>query len=133
MYLNPKNHSVSFQKRLKMFCFHHFKLFTRCRFQNVPIRVPFSKCTVFKICRQKMCRFRVNSRPIRHIFCRFQNVPASCERSLSFRLLIVRWSISSIRNIFNVTIFEEPVVVVTSPLLLGIFEFPFFFRIQRRQ
>ena len=32
-----------------------------------------------------MCRFRVNGRPIRHIFHRFQNVPAknvlfSCER-----------------------------------------------------
>ena len=46
------------------------------------VRVPFSKSTVFKICRQKMCRFRVNGRPIRPIFHRFQNVPASCERSL---------------------------------------------------
>ena len=46
--------------------------------------VPFSKFTVFKICRQKMCRFRVNGRPIRHIFHRSQNVPASCERSLSY-------------------------------------------------
>ena len=61
-------------------------MFIRCCFQNVPIRVPFSKSTVFKICRQKMCRFRVNRRPIRHIFCRFQNVPASCERSLRLRL-----------------------------------------------
>ena len=85
--LNPKSRSVSFKKRLKMFYFHHFKVFTRCRFQNVPIRVPFSKPTVLKICRQKMCRFRVNRRPIRHIFCRFQNVPASCERSLSQRLI----------------------------------------------
>ena len=42
----------------------------------------FQKSTVFEICRQKMCRFRVNGRPIRHIFHRFQNVPASCERSL---------------------------------------------------
>ena len=41
--------------------------FTRCRFQNVPVRVPFSKPTVFKVCRQKMCRFRVNGRPIRHM------------------------------------------------------------------
>ena len=88
MNLNPKNRSVSFQKRLKMFYFqdsifyfHHFTVFTRCRFQNVPIRVPFSKSAVFKICRQKMCRFRVNRRPIRRIFHRFQNVPASCERS----------------------------------------------------
>ena len=62
--------------------FHHFGVFTRCRFQNVPVRAPFSKSTVFKICRQKICRFRVNGRPIRHIFHRFQNVPASCERSL---------------------------------------------------
>ena len=30
----------------------------------------------------KMFRFRVNGRPIRHIFHRFQNVPASRERGL---------------------------------------------------
>ena len=83
VYLNPKNRSVSFQKRLKMSYFHHFKVFTRCRFQNVPMRVSFSKSTVFKICWQKMCRFHVNRRPIRRIFHNFQNVPASCERSLS--------------------------------------------------
>ena len=29
-----------------------------------------------------MCRFRVSGRPIRRILHRFQNVPASCERSL---------------------------------------------------
>ena len=82
VYLHPKNRSVSFQKKLKMFTCRHFQVFTRCSFQNVPVRVPFSKSTVFKICRQKMCRFRVNGRPIRRIFHRFQNVPASCERSL---------------------------------------------------
>ena len=81
--INPKNRSVSFQTRLKMLYFHHFLVFTRCRFQNVPITVPFSKSTVFKICRQNMCRFRVNRRPIRRVFHRFQNVPAPCERSLS--------------------------------------------------
>ena len=85
MNLNPKNRSVSLQKRLKMFYFHHFKVFTRCRLQNVSVRVPFPKSAVFKICRQKMCRFRVNRRPIRRIFHRFQNVPASCERSLRYR------------------------------------------------
>ena len=85
MYLHPKNGPVSFQKCLKMFCFHHVQVFTRCCFQNVSVRVPFSKSTVFKICRQKMCRFRVNRRPIRRIFHRFQNVPASCERSLNFQ------------------------------------------------
>ena len=45
----------------------------RFRFQNLP----FSKSAG-----KKMCRFRVNRRPIRHIFHRFQNLPASCERSL---------------------------------------------------
>ena len=83
MYLHPKNRSFSFQKRRKMFCLHHFRVFIQCRFQNVLARVPFSKPTVFEICRQKMCRFRVNVRPIRHISHRFQNVPASYERSLS--------------------------------------------------
>ena len=82
MYIHPKNPSVSFQQRLKMFFFHHFQAFTRCRFQNVLVGVPFSKSTVFKICRQNICRFRVNGRPIRRIFHRFQNLPASCERSL---------------------------------------------------
>ena len=32
------------------------------------VRVPFSKSTVLKICVQKMCHFRVNGRPIRHLF-----------------------------------------------------------------
>ena len=83
MYLHPKNQSGSFHQLQKMFCFHHFQVFTECRLQNVPVRAPFSKSTVFEICRQKMCRFRLNGRPIRHIFHRFQNVPASCERSLN--------------------------------------------------
>ena len=60
MYLHPKNRSVSFQKRLKMFCFHYFQVFTRCRFQNVPVGVPLSKSTVFKSAGK--------------------NVPFSCER-----------------------------------------------------
>ena len=85
MYLHLKNRSVAFQES-KIFCFHHLQVFTDYRFQNVLIRVPFSKSTVFKMCRQKMCRFRVNGRPIRHIFHRFQNVPASCEHSLNLML-----------------------------------------------
>ena len=84
MYLHPKNRSVSFQKRPKMFCSHHFQVFTRCCFQNVSVRVPFSKSTVFNNCRQKMCRFRLNGSPIRHNCHRFQNVLASCGHSLSF-------------------------------------------------
>ena len=83
MCLHPKNRPVSIQKRRKMFCFHHCRVFTRCCFKFMPVRAPFSKSTVFEICRQKMCRFRVNRRPIRRIFHRFQNVPASCERSLN--------------------------------------------------
>ena len=69
-----------------MFSFHYFRVFTRFRSQNVPVRVPFSKSTVFKISRQKMRRFRVNGGLIRHIFHRFQNAPVSCERSLSYAL-----------------------------------------------
>ena len=75
------NQSCSKRPR-KMFCFHHFRVSTRCCFQNVPVRVPFSRSTVFKIGMQKVCRFRVNWRPIRHIFECFQNLPASCKRSL---------------------------------------------------
>ena len=53
-------------------------------FPNVLVIVPFSKSTVFKICRQNMCHFRVNGKPIRHIFHPFQNVPASCGHCLNF-------------------------------------------------
>ena len=56
-YLQPKFQSVLFQKRRKLFYFQNFEVFTRSRFQNVPVRVQFSKSTVFKMCRQKMCRF----------------------------------------------------------------------------
>ena len=80
MYLHTKNRSVTFQKSRKMFCFYHFRVFTRCCFQNVIYR--------FQNLLKKMCRFRVNERPIRHIFHRFQNVPASCERCLTPMRLI---------------------------------------------
>ena len=56
---------------------------TRYHFRILPVRVSFSKSTVNKICRQKMSRLHVNGRPICHIFHRFQNVPTSCERSLT--------------------------------------------------
>ena len=48
VYLHRKNRSVWLQKHLKMFLFHHIQVFTRWRFQNLPIRVPFSKSTVSK-------------------------------------------------------------------------------------
>ena len=60
-HLHPKCQSVLFQKRRKMFYFHHFQVFTRCRFQNVPVRVQF-----FKI-------YRFQNVPAK-------NVPFSCER-----------------------------------------------------
>ena len=56
-YLHPKSRSVSFQKCLKMFCFHHIQVFTRCCFQNV---------FVFKI-------YRFQNLP-------GKNVPFSCEQ-----------------------------------------------------
>ena len=84
-----------FPKTSKIVLFQNFQVFTRCRFQNVPIRVPFSKSTVFKICRQKISRFCVNRRPIRRIFHRFQNVPASCERSLSVSSIILPYCTSN--------------------------------------
>ena len=79
MSIHFKNRSVPFQSIKKMFFFHHFLVLTRCCFQNVLVKVPFSKSSVFKICPQKMCHFRVNGRPICYIFHHFQNVPASCE------------------------------------------------------
>ena len=79
-YLHPKNRPVSIQKRRKMFRLHHCRVLTRCCFKFRPARVPFSKSTVFEICRQKcavfvwteglsvtlctvfkMCRHRVNA------------------------------------------------------------------------
>ena len=87
-YLRRKNRPVSIQKRQKM-------LWLRICFKFIPVRVPFSKSTVFEICRQKMCRFRVNRRPIRHIFHRFQNLPASCGRSLRFFFRIAKRSIEA--------------------------------------
>ena len=50
-------------------------------FSNVLVRVTLSKSAGKKT----VCRFRVNGRrSIRHIFHCFQNVLASCERSVSF-------------------------------------------------
>ena len=65
-----------------MLYFDRFRGFTRCRFQNLPVRVPFSKPTFFKICWKSKCPFRINGRPIRKIFHRFDNVPALCECSI---------------------------------------------------
>ena len=71
-YLRPKCRSVWFQKRRKLFHFHHFQVFTQCRFQNVPVRVQFSKSTVFKMCRQKILG------PKTHPYGRHVPVPSTC-------------------------------------------------------
>ena len=101
IYLHPKNRSISFQKHRQIFCFYRFRVFTRCRFQNVPVRVPISKSIVFKICQQTMCCFRVNRKPIRHIIHRFQNVPASCERSLRFAYAALKLAIYFLQLTFS--------------------------------
>ena len=83
-YLHLMCQSFLLQKRQKLFYFQNFQAFSifkifkcLCRFQNVTVRVQFSKSSIFKMCRQKMCHFLVNERPVRYIFHRFQNVPAS--------------------------------------------------------
>ena len=66
--------------------FHRFRVFTRCRFQHVPVRLPFSISTVFKICRQKNVLLLCEREPY---LSHFQNVSASYERSLFIILVII--------------------------------------------
>ena len=58
VFLHPKISIV--REAAKMFCFRHFQVFTPCRFQNVPARVPFSNLPFSK--------------------SGGKNVPFSCER-----------------------------------------------------
>ena len=82
MYLHLIDQSL-FESVKKVLFSLHLSVHTKS-LSNVPVRAPFSKSTVSKIYRQKMCRFRVNGWNIRQIFRCFQNEPASsCERSLS--------------------------------------------------
>ena len=64
----PYRHGL-FTRRQEGFCF---------RF--IPTSVPFSFHTVLK---RFSCRHRMNERPFRNDFVRFQIIPASCERGLS--------------------------------------------------
>ena len=73
LYLHPKNRSILTNVLFLSFSSVSEMCRLEFRFQNL---------LFLKFCRQKICRFRVNGRPIRHIFHRFQNVAASCERSL---------------------------------------------------
>ena len=72
---------VSFERR-KMFCRHHFRVFTQCQFQNVRFRVPFSKSTVFKISwekRRSSCEREIYSSH----FLPISNMRSSCENFVS--------------------------------------------------
>ena len=101
IYLHPKNRSVSFQERRRMFCFHHFQVFTECRFQNEPVRVLFSKSTVFEIFRQIKCRFRVNGRPSVTFFTVFK----MCRHRVGAVLDLIWYFAGAFHNILtNVTI-----------------------------
>ena len=84
--MHIKDRSISILKVAKdgqkIFRFHHFRVFTRCRFQIVPVGVLFQNLP-FSRSAGKVCSLRVNGRPIRHIFHRFQNVPEFCECSLT--------------------------------------------------
>ena len=57
IYLPLKNRSVSFRKHQRMFHSHNFRVFTRRRLQNVPVRALFSKPTAFRNCQQKCAVF----------------------------------------------------------------------------
>ena len=70
-------------KASKHVLFSSLRVFTRCRFQSVPVRIPFSKSIAFQNLPAKNLPFSCEHTPIRHIFHRFQDVPGSCERSLS--------------------------------------------------
>ena len=50
-------------------------------FQNVLVKVPFSNFIVFKICRKNL-PFLCEQEAYPSHFHRFQNVPASCERTM---------------------------------------------------
>ena len=86
MYLHHKKSVSLVPEALKNVPFSRLSGARTMPFQNVSVTISHSKSTVFKICRQKMCRFHVNGRPIRHIFHRFQNMSASCERSLRLKM-----------------------------------------------
>ena len=79
MYLHPKNRSISFQKRRKMLCSHHFRVFTWWAKNG-----PFS-------CEREAYPSHSH---------RFQNMPASCERSFNFLKKVndLTWFVSNIPN-----------------------------------
>ena len=72
-------HSKSVEKCSVFIIFEcsHDAVFKVCRLENRLQNASFIKSA------SKKCNFHVNKRPIRHIFHCFQNVPASCLRSLS--------------------------------------------------
>ena len=75
--LHPKNWSVSFQKRQRMFSFHYFRVFIRC----VLVRVPFSEIYGFQNLPENVSLSCDREAYPSH-YHRFQKMPTSCERSL---------------------------------------------------
>ena len=97
VYVHPKNRSVSFQKRLKMFCFHNFQVFTRCRFHMCRLEfrfqnLPFSKSAAKKV------PFSCEQEAYPSNFHRFHNVSASCERSLRYAVILKIFKIQKLSN-----------------------------------
>ena len=74
LYLHPKISLI--RKPSKMVCFHDLRVFTRCHFQNMLVRVPFSEIYCFQDLPEKTCPFRVNVRPIRQfsLFSKYADI-----------------------------------------------------------
>ena len=87
MYLHPKNRPVSIQNRREKVLYTSFSSVHTMPFPNCACYSSVLKIYRFKNLPAKMCGFRVNGRTIRHIFHLFQNVRASCERSLNYTAL----------------------------------------------
>ena len=85
-YLQPNIRRVSFQKRRKMFYFYHLEssndtVSKMCRLEFRFQNLPFSNSS------DKNVPFSCELGTYPSHFHRFQNVPASCERSLSFEIM----------------------------------------------
>ena len=81
-----RSESVEKCSVLKVFECSYGAVFKMCLLEFCFQNLPFSKY----VCKKGAFFFRVNGRPIRHIFHLFQNVPASCEPCLiSYLLLLI--------------------------------------------
>ena len=82
LYIQPKEWISLVPKRLQMFCFHHFPVFTRCRSKMCRLASRFQTLSFSNLPAKNMpLSFEREAYPSN--FHRFQNVSASCERSQS--------------------------------------------------